>query len=77
MIVPSGRTPLRIALTICAWVQRPIPVSGSGVMFGATTCPRSASSNSVPPAISMPAIGWLSAFRGVWQRPQAATDLVK
>ena len=35
MIVPSGRLPSRIEAMICASVQLPMPVSLSGVMFGA------------------------------------------
>ena len=36
MIEPSGRRPSRIAVAISLSVQRPIPVSASGVMLGTT-----------------------------------------
>jgi hypothetical protein len=50
---PSGVTPSRIARMISPSVQRPIPVSGSGVMLRACRTP-GMSSNRRPPAPSVP-----------------------
>src|SRR5215470_10537198 len=58
---------------LSASVHLPMPVSGSGVMLGTTTCPIGLSSNSKPPANVMFTIGLPDASRGVWQLPQAAT----
>ena len=68
IIVPSGRRPSRIAVMSCASVHLPMPVSGSGVMLGATA------SNSAPPSIlKPPASSMLAACGplGVWQLPHA------
>ena len=48
MTDPSGRIPSRIAFASCSSVQRPIPVSLSGVMFEATAL-KPFSSNTIPP----------------------------
>ena len=69
MSEPSGRRPSRIEAATSASVQRPMPVSGSGVMLGATARkPRS--TNTRPPASSMPGRRAPSGARVVWQAPQ-------
>ena len=68
---PSGRRPSRMEAAISASVQRPIPVSGSGVMFGATARkPRSAKTR--PPASAMPGTGRMPSPKVLWQAPQTA-----
>src|SRR5688572_2922393 len=69
---PSGRCALRIALTIWSSVHDPMPVSISGVMFGAYAL-KTGSSMTNAPAKFLLSSGLPSARRGVWQLPQPAT----
>src|SRR5262249_39558385 len=75
MVVPSGRLPSRIALMISPSLHLPMPVSGSGVMFGAWATPKP-SSNLVPPASSLPGTGPCGVC-GVWQLPQATMLFIR
>src|SRR5581483_2676413 len=58
--------PFRIAASNCSSLQMPMPVSGSGVMFGATILPKGVSIGRPP------ANGWLLPGT-VWQLAQSET----
>ena len=82
MIEPSGRSPSRIAVAISASVQRPMPVSGSGVIFGATAHAPGRSRDDraqvvqehhTPPASSFPGSICPFGSRVLWHTPQKAT----
>ena len=74
----SGRRPSIVAAAALAAIsvslQRPMPVSRSGVMLDARAV-NGSSGNSMPPASSRPAINCPSGPRGVWQLPQATIEV--
>ena len=53
-VLPSRPRPSRIARITSSSVHRPIPVSGSGVMFGEIHVPSPSSSSWKPPARCFP-----------------------
>ena len=65
---PFGRMPVRMTVLISASVQLPMPVSLSGVMFGAVTL-NGGSSQDRPPEKSLPATAAGGPF-GEWQLAQ-------
>jgi hypothetical protein len=72
---PFGRLPVRSSVMICSSVQEPMPVSLSGVMFGAVTL-NGGSSQLRPPEKSLPATAAGGPF-GVWQLPQVMMVLTR
>ena len=71
-----GRTPSTSARLISASLQPPIPVSLSGVMFGAVAM-KAGVLKASPPDSALSAISLPSASRGVWQLPQAMMVLTR
>ncbi len=68
---PSGRRPPCIAVTICAWVQLPMPVSLSGVILRATkTAVAGISKPTSEPPRKRDMSGLPKKYPGVWQSLQ-------
>jgi hypothetical protein len=71
-----GRIPSTSARLISASLQLPIPVSGSGVMFGAVAT-KAGVLNVRPPENAFSRINGPFASRGEWQLPQAMMVLTR